>query len=478
MSTFRCEAKLKFLGAFLLLVGSMSLQAGGSMYIPLLLSPEIESRIERLFVMANMPIIKRPIPVKEVYVALERLGNGDPVLSQSVRLYLKRFSNRAGITHFHASLGVVKGEAVSIPNARGEQSDSTYSASVIAYLVASDWLIFNVGGSTFDNSQKGDFPENSFISLGWEMFQVDIGYRPHWLGPFQDSDMLYSTHAPSLPGITFSNTRPYSRFGILYEVFLAQLSKSDQVASQNGLGRVTGAPRLLGVHLSFQPVDGFAIGFNRLLQFGGADRDDSPRSIFNALTNPSKYDNIGDEGADFGNQLSSVTTRYILSGDIPLSVYMEYAGEDTSASSDFALGNTSLMFGLHLPKLMSNYDFTYEYASWQNLWYINGVYLDGLTNYGHILGHWGGDRREFEDPVGAITHMAKLIWSIDQGQSMTFQGRSIKNESYSSQNYKAGREITLEYSRGLERFISGVRFIGGESVFGERYAQLTGFVRW
>ena len=161
-----------------------------------------------------------------------------------------------------------------------------------------------------------------------------------------------------------------------------------------------------------------------------------------------------------------------------MSFYMEYAGEDTSGASGLAMGNTSVMFGVHVPKLTSKLDLTYEYASWQNAWYVNGVFGDGLTNYDQVLGHWGGSRRAQGDAVGAIAHMAKLIWDISEGKSLTMQFRGIDNEDYSEVEYQKGQELSLEYSQGMRRFITGLKVTAGESVLGENYSQVKGFIRW
>ena len=64
--------------------------------------------------------------------------------------------------------------------------------------------------------------------------------------------------------------------------------------------------------------------------------------------------------------------------------------------------------GINFPRLWRRLDLTYEASEWQNGWYVHGIYLDGLTQDGDVLGHWGADERVFEDAVGAQTHM--LAW--------------------------------------------------------------------
>ena len=60
------------------------------------------------------------------------------------------------------------------------------------------------------------------------------------------------------------------------------------------------------MHLSLQPLPGFSIGVNRILQFGGGERGgDSFRDIVEAFFDPSGADNTGaggDRDSEFGNQ--------------------------------------------------------------------------------------------------------------------------------------------------------------------------------
>lgn len=451
----------------------------GSLYLPVQLSPEIEARIERLFVVANMAIIKRPIPIKQVNIALERAEKSDPALVSSIRRYLDRYTNRAGITHLSIEAGAFDGADSQSFNNRGLDTGSTYQISANGYVVVNDFIAVNGGGiaGQRDSGAKDEFLEGSFVSLGWDYLQADIGYRSHWLGPFQESDMLISSHASAMPGVTVSNPIPLPWLGIQYEFFLAQMSESDDIRS--GLTenqRVQGNPKLAGFHLSLSPWPGFAIGANRLMQFGGADRDQSLSGFYNAFFNVKESENVGVSGNDFGNQLTSITTRYTFAGEFPISIYMEYAGEDTSLSSGIHLGNSALMFGIHLPKLTKHLDFTWETAEWQNGWYVNGNYGDGLTNHNSILGHWGASQRV--SASGASAQTAKLIWDVYDGKALSFKYQSIENKEYRPNELNKAERLTIEYAQGVGNVIAGVKLESGRDIFGESFNKLSGFVRW
>lgn len=453
---------------------------GAELYLPQSLDPVIQAKIEKLLVKANQPIIKRPIAVKQVRVALDNLGDSDPALTASIKRYLKRFDKRLGFSHASASLSASSGESHPHANERGASSNDSYNIAYAGFWQTGNWLTLNLGGIAYDGSfeNKDEFLEGSFISIGNEYLQADIGNRVHWFGPFQESDMLQSTHASAAPGITLSNITPLTRFGFRYEIFFSEMSKSNAILSDDRSERMSGNPRLFGLHASAEPINGFSLSVNRLMQYGGADRDDSFKSLLDAFFHAGTADNIGNKGNDFGNQLSSFATRYTFAGDNPVSIYMEYAGEDTSAPSDFHVGNTSLMLGVHLPELTNNLDATYEFAEWQNGWYVNTNYGDGLRQYGSTMGHWGASNRVFHDAVGSSAHVGKLNWYIRGDKTLLTTYRQINNKEYTGVDYETGYEIQTEYSQQFQRYTLGVRLTAGNDVFGEGYSQVSGIIRW
>jgi len=473
------KTKLKLLICLICVISPLTAYSV-ELYLPVKLDPVMEAKIERLMVSANLPIIKRPIAIHRVKEALKIAGEQNPQLSKAIERYLDRFDQRAALTHSQVRISHDSGENTLKANARGEEAHSSYSASASAYWKPTNWMAVNVGGVIFDgdSEKKNEFAEGTYLSLGNRFIQADIGMRAHWFGPFQESDMLLTTNASAVPGITLSNSQPFTPLGIRYEVFMAEMSASDSILSEDRSERLTGNPRLMGFHTSFEPVAGFAIGFNRLMQYGGADRDDSVKGLMKAFFKVKESDNIGDSGSDFGNQVSSINTRYTFAGDFPISVYMEYAGEDTSYTSDVHLGNTALMFGLHLPKLSDSLDFTYEFAEWQNGWYVNTNYGDGLRQYETIIGHWGANQRIFADAVGSTNHLAKLNWYIDSDKSLLTRFRQASNRDYGAFNYETGYELDMEYSQLFHQLTFAITATTGKDVFGDDYNQLSGAIRW
>lgn len=447
---------------------------GVSPYLPLNMSPLIERRIEQVLLLADQPLMTRPIPAALVYDALPAACEIDRLLCRQVRNYLETYMFDAGVTDLSGQGAVSTDDVSPAPvNGRGMPLDSAGEMLGRAYYQPTDRLLFNLAGVAYD----GDFvPSGTMISAGIEYAQLDIGWRDHWLSPFSDSSSLISTQAPTIPSVTLSNYTPLSALGFSYEVFLGELSESDRIRYEDGF--TAGNPSLAGVHLQLEPVSGFAVAVNRVLQFGGGDRGGvSFRDFFNALYRTDEVENIGGGlGRDeqFGNQVASVTTRMVYPGATPLSLYFEFGGEDRSYSGRNRLGNSVLSAGVDFPALWRNYDLTYEVSDWQNAWYTHGVYRDGLANEGHVVGHWFGNQRVAGDAVGGRSHMLRLGRRSGSGAYTRFTYRTLENEAYSSFDYERMHELVVERFQPWRKHVIGLELRVGRDVFGDRYGRLEG----
>lgn len=448
---------------------------GASAYLPNNLAPEVERSIERVLILADQPVLTRPIAVARVVDALPKACKVDPELCERVRRYLDPYQKPFGITHASAEGGASRDEVWGAGNRHGLSTDSPWAASAGALLRPSDYLLINLGGIAYDGET---LPTGTYLSLGFEYAQLDVGYRDHWWSPMTSSSMLISSNAPTMPSVTLSNYQPLTDFGIRYEAFLAQMSRSEGI--QHSSGPTSGRPRVLGLSGSIEPVSGYALGVNRLMQFGGGARNGaSIGDIFDAFFRPAEVENPNQQRSDnLGNQVASFTSRLLLPGQRPFAVYFEYAGEDTSNAESWVLGNAALSGGVHLPQLWDNGELTYEFSDWQNSWYLNGIYPDGLTNEDHVLGHWAGDERVFGDGVGGQSHMLRLGWRAPTGALLSLGYRTLANESYSPFEYQRAHEVRLAWSQEIEDFFVGAELQVGRDVFGEDFGRVVGFLRY
>lgn len=449
---------------------------GVSPYLPLHLSPEIERQIERVLILADKPIMSRPIAAATVLDALPAACRIDEVLCGQVRRYLTRHMRKIGVDHASLEGATSDDAARAVPNRYGMATDSAWQGSASGHWQPSDYAIVSVGGVAYEDEAV---PVGTMLSLGFEYAQLDVGYRPHWYSPFTDSSMLIGTQAPTLPSITLSNYTPMTSLRVTYQLFLAEMEHSDRIAF--GTTGTRGKPRLGGMRLGIEPAAGWSLSANRLLQFGGGEREGSFTDFLRALWQPRNYDNRSDtlqQDEEFGNQLASFTSRFIFPGRTPFSAYLEYAGEDTSYEGNYRLGNSALSIGVHFPRLWRRFDLAVEVSEWQNGWYVNSLYGDGLTDNGRVLGHWGADQRVLSEAVGAQTLMARLGWEPSFGGLVQFRVRTVDNEDYGSFDYRRGYELGASYARTLSGFTAGGEVIAGRDTFGDSFTRVAGFVRF
>ena len=460
---------------------------GVSPYLPLNLAPEIERQIERVLILADKPVMSRPIAAATVLDALPAACARDEVLCKRVRRYLNRYMDKRGIANVSAEVALTDG-VTSLPNRHGMLSDSAWDVAADAYMRVGDYALISVGGVANDEDAT---PTGTMLSLGFEYAQLDVGYRDHWFSPFSDSAMLISTEAHTMRSVTLSNYTPISFVGLQYEVFLAEMDKSKRIAYRSTRpdgtvveGLSEGHPRLAGLRIAIEPVTGWSLAANRVMQFGGGARGGAGfNAFFDALLRPHEFDNASDNldlGQEFGNQVAAWTSRFVFPGKTPFAAYLEYAGEDSSYEGNFRLGNASLSMGLTFPQLWQRFDLTYEVSEWQNAWYVHGIYGDGLTNDGYVLGHWGADRRAVGDGVGvgAQSHMLRVGWEPGFGGLLQLRARTLENENYTANDYERAYDLTVSYSRAIQGFTAGGEVTAGRDVFGDSFSRIAGFVRF
>jgi hypothetical protein len=445
---------------------------GVSPYLPVDISPEIERKIERVLILADQPFLKRPFAAATVRDALPRACEVDADLCEDVQRYLTSLTRTAGITYATLTASSGSGAETALPVSHGMTSQSNYDAAIAAYWQPGASFLVTAGVLAYEGEAT---PTGTVVSFGLDVAQIDLGYRDRWWSPAQGNAMLLSTQAATMPSVTISNYRPLTKAKLRYEAFVARMSESSNIASSTGT--TSGHPQLAGLHLSIEPFPGWSLGVSRIMQYGGGDREDSLGDMLDAFFNPSDADNTGTP-EEFGNQLASLTTQFTIGEPLPLAVYFEYAGEDTSTLSNLRLGNSALSAGIAFPQLGRRFAATFELTEWQNGWYVHHIYGDGLRHEGHVLGHWGGDWRTLNDGVGARSAFARLTAEPALGGVIEASYRQLDNEDYTGANYETAKQLDARYSRPWGELFVGGEVTVGSDVFGESYSRVGAFIRF
>lgn len=456
-----------------------------SLYVPLQ-DHYLNGRIEQLAVLAEAPVMRKPYNVREVERWLTSIRSTYPGLHAQISQGLKRYQE-SGLSQANLTLAAsdTEHDAAPLPNARGEQIGSEYRIDASANWQATSWLTGTLGLQARAQPQE-IIPLDSYLAIGGDDIQLDIGYRERWLSPMQHSAMLLSSNARPFASIGISNPLPFeSWWNLHYEIFVGRLERMENI--RNGALIEPGNPLLLGTHLSVEPLTGWTIGLTRTLQFGGGSRDTSIGDVWDAFIDPVSNDNpdsndceeANTDACEVGNQQAAISSRMNFGGEVPFALYFEYAGEDTASFSNTRLGNLAVSGGVFFPFLFDgNWSFNYEFSEWQNSWYTHDIYLDGYSNDGVVMGHWGANERYTGSNAGARAQSFELGWQLDKNQRIELAYHQIENADYASVNYKTGEWLTARYHGPFGRHSLRITCWAGRDVFGDKIGRLEAAFIW
>src|SRR6202166_2693652 len=106
--------------ALVFTMASEAQAAGVSAYLPLNLEPEVERQVERVLILADEPILKRPFAVALVELALPKACEVDKALCERVKRYLQRYTRDYAVTHASATGSITHGGVGDVvPNEHG-----------------------------------------------------------------------------------------------------------------------------------------------------------------------------------------------------------------------------------------------------------------------------------------------------------------------------------------------------------------------
>jgi hypothetical protein len=475
--------RLLFLALLTVLQGH-AYARGVTPYLPVNLDPEFEREVERVLILGDKPVMTRPIPAALVLDALPKACEVDVVLCNRVRRGLKRYMQDTAVEFASVEGAITNGSSKAVlPNQHGETAQSPLQVAGAAYLQANDYILLNVGGYA---DQSRATATGSYLSMGFDWAQLDLGYRDHWWSPMTDSAVLISTEAPTMPSVTLSNYDPFTRLGVQYEAFLAHTSYTNKIELPSG-ELTAGHPKFAGLRLGITPENsGWSLAANRILMFGGgAAGGQSINEILKAFFNPTQAQTTSTGTVPvLGKQEASITSRFIFPSRVPFSVYFEMAGNDTGGVNHTLFSKTAISGGIEFPRV-GPFDITYEISEWQPTWYVHGAtavqtgYGDGITNYLLSIGHWFGDQRQFGDAVGGQSNMLRVGWEPQFGGRFEAQVRSLTNDSYySAVAYKHAYTSSLVYSHPWKDYVLGTEIDYGRDVYGATYTRFAGFLRY
>ncbi len=489
--------KATVIGAFFCC--SMPLFATPTAYLPIGMDAQLDHQLDTLFALTIGTPMAKPYRLAEVEKALLILEKDEPGLAAAIRSKIKPYQSDDAVTRVGVKLQVDTDNAKKIANQRGLSSDEWGQGFFEGIWRANDYTLVQVGVDYRAKANKF-VNYNSFISFAGEDLQLNLGYKEHWFSPFKHSAQIISTNAKTAPSISIGMVKPaHNWWNFDFELYYSELEHVENGILYQGELH-SGTPKLAGTHFSIEPLDGWKLGLNRMMQFGGGPRKVDVGDVVDAFFDPAGNDNSGLTGSkdnELGDQYVTITSTVNFNWGMPVELYFEYGGEDTKDHKNYQFGNTVSNLGFFLPKLSNTMSLRYEYTNIHSLWYVNEIYpAYGNTVGGFVTGHYAADQRYtdlhangvarvYADAPPTQVHSMELTYSESYRSFWRSKLTLIENES----NYlNEWGQTTAEYEKAVELQLSNTRQLNehtlettltyGEDVFGDNYTWLSVAYFW
>ena len=350
--------------------------AAPTAYLPLGKHPVLEHQIDRMFAISTGTPMAKPYRIYDVQIALRQIKQSDPDLHAQILGGIQPYLSKDTVTRVGVKLRAHSGGEVKLANDRSNNSSEFAEFSFDGLWRGSENSILQVGAE-YRVDQGKVVAYNTFYGIGGDNLQLNLGYKEHWFSPFKSFAQIYSNNAQAPLSVSLGLNAPLQNWwNFDFELFYSELEHVEEGILYQGKLH-DGTPKLAGTHFSFEPIGGWKIGFNRMMQFGGGPRKVSTKDIFKAYFDPAGNDNAGLTGsrdAELGDQWASITSTIRTNWIMPIEWYFEHAGEDTKQHKNYMLGNTANSIGIFVPSLLEKATFRYEYTNMHSLWYVNEIY--------------------------------------------------------------------------------------------------------
>ncbi|MFY8274374.1 capsule assembly Wzi family protein [Pseudoalteromonas sp. SSDWG2] len=446
-------------------------------YLPIGYDVNLEQQIDRMFVKTTGTPMAKPYRFSEINKALGKLKTQDPALYHSISNKIARYRSNDAVTRVGATLRYEHDKTTALANQRGLTTDEWGQVMFEGIWRPNNAMLMQVGLEY--RAEAGDVvPYNTFVAIAGEDLQLNLGYKEHWFSPFKTAGQMVSTNAKTSPSISLGMVAPaHNWWNFDFELYYLELESVKEGILYQGQW-YDGSPRVAGTHISFEPLEGWKVGLNRIMQFGGGPREVGFSDVVDAFFDPAGSDNSYSEqerDTELGDQLASVTSSFYFDWGMPTELYFEYGGEDTQGGTNTSLGNQVTSFGVYLPELTSSISARYEYNKWKTAWYTNSLYRFGNTNDGFVFGHYAADRRVFGDGVPAQVHA--LVVDYQQDMDSLWQVKLTMQDNESAL-YTGSQELQLLNSQVIDGYRVETQITYGKDVFDESYGHASLSLYW
>jgi len=307
---------------------------------------------------------------------------------------VKKLMRKAFWKHSSQIVRLSAASSTQVLRAFGDVSREKAEISARRYNMTDDWawnieVTYNLDPYDGDNVRL----DGSYLATVLGNWNISVGAVERWWGPSWDSANLVSNNARPTPALMLQrNYSDYFDYDWLNWVgpwslnaFIGKLDDERKIENAN----------LIGMSVSFKPLDGLEIGLRRSAQWGGEGRPEDISSFFNLLIG---RDNCGSDGISCtgdsnepGNQLAGIDIRWRLPLETPANVYFSAIGEDEAnympAKRIYQVGISSVIEMAEVPwKWYLEYSDTAVWNDRFNIAYEHHIYRTGYRYHGMSIG--------------------------------------------------------------------------------------------
>ena len=271
-------------------------------------------------------------------------------------------------------------------------------------------------------ADEGFSLDGSYVAARLGNWSASFGQQERWWGPGWDGSLILSTNARPIPAISLDRRVPepfdskwLSWIGPWsFHSFVGKLEKERTVSN----------PYLWGMRGEVKPtiLNGFEVGFFRVIQLGGEGRPDGFSTWVDAFLSQDNYGaNTGnnDRSNEPGNQLAGIDLRWQVFG-APIAFYGQVVGED---EDNFFPNCLMFQYGIEGWKNLGSSTMRVfaEYADLTSYWwtddprtrnisYGHHIYSDGYRYRGRPIGHWADQDSQILSIGGVLQRDNGIGW--------------------------------------------------------------------
>lgn len=194
--------------------------------------------------------------------------------------------------------------------------------------------------------------DGSYIAATAGNWVLGVGAIDRWWGPGWQSSMILSNNARPVPAVWIdrkASLAPESNWlswigPWRLSVFLGQLEEERAVPDA----------KMIGMRLSFAPIERLEIGLSRTIMFGGEGRSEKLSTVWDAVIGRDNVTEGETAEDDPSNQIATIDARYGLPiGNQSMGFYAQMMGEDEAG---YLPSRKSWLFGVDWTTQLLNTD--------------------------------------------------------------------------------------------------------------------------